>query len=268
MNTKTLKCASFYVIIISVIGGIYCSHFSRMRTRQNNARRQNLADTVLRNSLTYEAIILELLKRRLGITRQQTIVTNPVTVSLPDNFIQENVHTIRNKRPHFQTTRNTRPPTQTFRNTRPPTQSFWNTRPSTQAFRNTRPPTQSRNIIHSTKPPPQTTIRNLNNNQVAGTPIQLMSQSTQSRLSGQSNSVRINTVVQTKNTQSKQIYNGIISLRKNGGFEFQSPNGVRLSIPNKSGKLILRPVSNGVELNYVTPIPTRPTMFEEEEFEF
>ncbi|VDH99120.1 Hypothetical predicted protein [Mytilus galloprovincialis] len=248
-----------------------------MRTRQNNARRQNLADTVLRNSLTYEAIILELLKRRLGITRQQSMVTNPVTVSLPDNFIQENVQTNRNKHSHLQTswntrppahrTRTARPPTQTFWNTRSPTQTFRNTQPPTQTFKSTRPPAQSRNTIQSTKPPPQTALRNSNNNQFTGTPIHLKSKL--SHLSGQSSSVRTNTTVQTKNTQSKQIYNGIISLRKNGGFEFQSPNGVRLSIPNNSGKLILRPVADGVELNYVTPIPTRPTMpFEEEEFEF
>lgn len=205
------------------------------------------------------------------------MVTNPVTVSLPDNFIQENVQTNRNKHSHLQTSWNTQPPAHRTRTARPPTQTFWNTQQPTQTFRNTqtptqtfkttRPPTQSRNTIQSTKPPPQTALRNSNNNQFTGTPIHLMSKL--SHLSGQSSSVRTNTAVQTKNTQSKQIYNGIISLRKNGGFEFQSPNGVRFSIPNKSGKLILRPVADGVELNYVTPIPTRPTMpFEEEEFEF
>lgn len=77
------------------------------------------------------------------------------------------------------------------------------------------------------------------------------------------NNRRTSSVV--KNNRPSRTFDGVISMNKHGGFEFQTPSGVKIKMPHKSGKLVIRHVTNGVEVNYVTP---RPRMREEEmEFE-
>jgi len=117
----------------------------------------------------------------------------------------------------------------------------------------------------------------MGNRDFNGTPLQLVSNNLQSNAPMNTNqlqqtqnaggfgSVTSNVQQSVNNIQRK--FGGMIALRKNGGFVFQTQNGVRLKLPSKSGSLSIRSRGNGIDFNYLTPPPTTTPQNEEEEIE-
>lgn len=135
-----------------------------------------------------------------------------------------------------------------------------------------RPPFQDTNAISQ-----YTRQSFMGNRDFNGTPFQLTSKNLQSNAPMNTNqlqqtqnaggfgSVTSNVQQSVNNLQTQ--FGGMIGLRKNGGFVFQTQNGVRLKLPSKSGSLSIISRGNGIDFNYLTPPPITTPQNEEEETE-